>query len=520
MHSIRQNYGSTSPSDSDDDDTGDDNHYTHGARSSSSPYTTAQPLPPAPVAVTEAPLPFAGRARRPRPPAGQDDARAFEFSAYQPKRRRRQQRQSGGDAAAVPGPLGPPTLVDQDATVDGVSVFEGVEEVADTATCIRPRGRGGFGRTSGRLTPVNRLRGHLKAVSSLQWNPRFPSLALSASMDATVRVWDVSERRSRRVLRPHGASLGVKSARWSLDGRHALSGGYDGRAVYADVETGSVVRAFAFPIDVSGATSDTRPPSSSGQLLEAVTSVNVHPLDRDWVVVGTSRGGIHSFDLREPSGRPAQSFTRAFAQVHDLLFLSSSAGGDSDANGGDVRLVSSADVTRRDASNQTLLVWDFRSSTLLFDRLDQDMHAFQCLRKHPTRTQFVAQSSADCAALFSSVAPYKRVRRKRPATVASSASGKFAAFSGGHQVAGYAIQCSFSPDGALFATGDAAGRLILYNDASGSVVQSVRLNDARTPVISAEFSPLPVATSGGEAALVTGSYDGSIDVLRFQHVDE
>jgi WD40 repeat protein len=239
----------------------------------------------------------------------------------------------------------------------------------------------------------------------------------------------------------------------------------------------------------------------------------VHPRERDWVVVGTSRGGIHSFDLREPHDRPALSFSRAFAQVHDLLFLPSSA---EDADGelsGDVRLVSSADVTRRDASNQTLLVWDFRSATLLFDRLDADMHAFQCLRRHPTRAQFVAQSAADCAALFSSAAPYKRVRRKRPATTNS---GKFASFSGAHQVAGYAIQCSFSADGSLFATGDASGRLVLYSDASGRVAQSVRLSDERTPVMCAEFSPRLLAAG---IALAAGVYDGSIHVMSAQQVE-
>jgi WD40 repeat protein len=177
------------------------------------------------------------------------------------------------------------------------------------------------------------------------------------------------------------------------------------------------------------------------------------------------------------------TYQAAFGEVHDLLFLP----------GDEQRFVSSAGVKYRDASHQTLLIWDFRSSTLLTERLDRDMQPFQCLRLHPQKPWFVAQCSADYAVLFSSVAPYKKLQK-----------GK-ARFEGSHEVQGFSIHCSFNRDGSIFATGDANGRLVYYETTTKAAVRSLQAYATpRTACLCTEFHPLEPST------LVTGGSSGDI----------
>ncbi|EGZ04370.1 hypothetical protein PHYSODRAFT_536553 [Phytophthora sojae] len=282
-------------------------------------------------------------------------------------------------------------------------------------------------------------------------------------MDATVRVWKCSaeeRERSRRELTHH--SLGVKRAKWSLDGRQILSGGYDGLACCVDTETGQTQQELRRP--------DTAIPSAR---IERITSACFHPVEPKSLLLGTDQGKIYCHDLREKNPLHAvTTYTKSFGDVHDLLFL-----GDEGQ-----RFVSSAGVMQRDASNQTLLVWDWRSATLLYDRLDGNILAHSCLRAHPNRPYFVAQCTGSYATLYSSSAPYKclkgpSVGGRRPPL----------RFSGGHQVDGYSIQCSFSRDGELWATGDSSGRVAVYRTAGKrELMDSFQLYERRTACICAD----------------------------------
>lgn len=300
----------------------------------------------------------------------------------------------------------------------------------------------------------HRYNEHTGAINAIQWNPNHADLFVSASMDSTVRVWNHREVAApcRRVLEHH--RKGVKSVKWSVDGRHVLSGGYDGCAAYTDAETAATLQRFHHH-------------HADRNEDEKVRAVCFHPSDPNFFLVGSDKGRIYSRDLRQGDTVVA-TYQRAFGDVHDLLFLP----------GHEERFVSSAGVKYRDASHQTLLVWDFRSSVLLSERLDRDMQPFPCLRLHPRRPWFVAQCSANYAVLFSSKAPYKKLRK-----------GK-ARFEGGHEVQGYSIQCSFNGDGSVLATGDASGQLVYYNTTSKNVVRKIEAYASpRTACICAEFHP-------------------------------
>ncbi|OWZ16285.1 hypothetical protein PHMEG_0009937 [Phytophthora megakarya] len=284
-------------------------------------------------------------------------------------------------------------------------------------------------------------------------------------MDATVSIWKLSgddSEQCQRVFEHH--SLGVKSAKWSLDGRKILSGGYDGMTCYVDAETGQ--------------TQELRQPAPGAVFsdIEHFTTVCFHPLEPYSVLLGTDKGRIYSHDTREKASQhPVTTYTKAFGDVHDLFFV-----GDNGQH-----FVSSASVMQRGASNQTLLVWDWRSGTLLYDRLDDNMLAHTCLRAHPSRPYFVAQCNGNYATLYSSRAPYKCLK-------ASSVNGHRPPlrFSGGHVVEGYRIQCSFSRDGAFWASGDANGCVAIYRTTDKrDLLESFQLYGRNTACVCAEFQP-------------------------------
>jgi len=88
------------------------------------------------------------------------------------------------------------------------------------------------------------LPGHSGTVNRIHWNiPEYSNLLLTASMDATVRVWNVLSSRDSDpcvcTLKVH--SKAVRAARWSACGRRILSCSYDKFARLTDVEHGNVV---------------------------------------------------------------------------------------------------------------------------------------------------------------------------------------------------------------------------------------------------------------------------------------
>ncbi|POM77385.1 Reverse transcriptase, partial [Phytophthora palmivora] len=163
-----------------------------------------------------------------------------------------------------------------------------------------------------------------------------------------------------------------------------ISGGYDGMAYFVDAETGQ--------------TQELRRPDAgiASANIERITTVCLHPLELNVVLLGTDKGCIysHAWVLRFSRTRVTQCM-KSFGQ----MWCRSTHHPNSRRIGEyGTRLTSCL-------AQSTVSRGSGRSATLLYDRLDDSMLAHTCLRAHPSRPYFVAQ----CSVLVDTTIPRKDV---------------------------------------------------------------------------------------------------------------
>ena len=314
---------------------------------------------------------------------------------------------------------------------------------------------------------------HLKPVTAVRFHPQ-PSmpLLLTASHDGKMCIWDWYNRKKLiGQFQSHGGCtsmtspslppdiVSVQDAHW-LDDRHIISGGYDKRVVLTDATTSAAVQEFAHGSFVS--------------------KLAAHPDNTNVFVSGEDAKTVTLWDVRV-GGRPVSQFKGVGGRVLDVAFLR--------PDGREV--VASSDIVRRNATSQTVVVWDVASTAVLSNQVYQEPYTCPCIRAHPTDSTFLVQSNADYIILFSSSRPYKLNKYKR--------------FEG-HRVGGYPVQFDLSPDGGVVASGDANGRLVFYNYHNGKLLHEVAVSAGRAddPCVSVGY---------GSGSVGCGTWGGAVIVL-------
>jgi WD40 repeat protein len=220
---------------------------------------------------------------------------------------------------------------------------------------------------SGRL--VHTLTGHSAPVYSVALS-KDGRIVVSASYDHTLKVWEVSGR-CLHTLRRHGSPAGGVAL--SLDGRVAVSGSHDGTLRVWDVTEGSELRtivAHASAVTGVALSADGRVAVSastdkklkvweveSGRLLHALTghsgSVDDVALSRvSWQAVSASADGTLKV-WEVDSGRQLRTLTRHTGPVHNVNVALSADG----------RLAASS-------AGRMLNVWEVESGTFMADYLN------------------------------------------------------------------------------------------------------------------------------------------------------
>uniref|UniRef100_A0A8C6TC16 WD repeat domain 25 n=1 Tax=Neogobius melanostomus TaxID=47308 RepID=A0A8C6TC16_9GOBI len=293
------------------------------------------------------------------------------------------------------------------------------------------------------------LAGHQGPVNTVKWCPvpHLSHLLLSASMDKTCKVWDAAE--SGRCLRLYTChSEAVRAACWSTHGTHLITGSFDKSAALTDVETGE---------------------SQPLVKLDAqfrVMCVATHPSQPEVFLCGGHSPVVKAWDTR--NAKVVREYRAAVQQTLDLLFLR-----------GGSEFISSTDCVSRDSADRTLIAWDYSTTARISNQIYQERYTCPSLALHPVEDSFVAQTNGNYMALFSCQRPYRMNKRRRYE---------------GHKVEGYAVQCSFSSDGTLLASGSSSGSAHVFDFSSSQMVHTLRAHSQ--PCVSVSLHPvLPTAAA-------------------------
>ncbi|XP_038078408.1 WD repeat-containing protein 25-like isoform X2 [Patiria miniata] len=305
-----------------------------------------------------------------------------------------------------------------------------------------------------------RLLSHTGPVTHVRWcsASQFSHLLLSSSMDETVRIWNGISKVGGclQTLNCHRGA--VKDAQWGEGGRCVLSCGFDKTARLCDAESGKELQIFDHSSYVSCA--------------------KTKPDDPSVFITGTYNSSIFCWDIR--TGNREHEYRGKLGQILDVEFLPDCQ-----------EFASSCDVVSRDSANKTIMVWDLRTTAAVSNQLYHEKYTCPCLRAHPSDRVFVAQSTANYIALFSTVRPYKLNKFKRYE---------------GHQLEGYHIGCDFSPDGALLVSGSSDGKVYIYDNHTARILKTLQCHSG--PCTEVAWHPvLP-------GVMASCSWDGTVDVWQ------
>lgn len=146
---------------------------------------------------------------------------------------------------------------------------------------------------------IHRYTGHSKGVQAIAFFPGYGHLLLSASMDGSIKIWDVNGGRGqRRTYLGHSAA--VRDVQFSNDGKQFLSAGYDRFIRQWDTETGQCIATFT----------NRKMPYCA----------RYYPVDNNMFLCGCSDNRVVQYDARHGS-EIVQEYNHHLGPVNTVLFV-------------------------------------------------------------------------------------------------------------------------------------------------------------------------------------------------------
>ena len=294
---------------------------------------------------------------------------------------------------------------------------------------------------------VHRFTGHNKGVQRIRMFPKTGHLMLSAGLEGKCKVWSIPDKKVMRTYEGHRAA--VRDVQFSSDGTKFVSASFDRFLRLWDTESGEVLQTFCNK--------------------KVPYCVEFYPHDDNFFVVGYSDNKIVTYDAT--TGDIAQEYNHHLAPVNSILFV--------EDNG--TKMVSSSD-------DKKILVWEWDIGVPIKYISDPTMHSMPCLAMHPSYNFFVGQSLDNHICVFQAGNRFTIQKKKK--------------FSG-HQVAGYACEPGFSPDGQFLMSGDGKGKLWFWDWKRTKILQKFKAHD-NGPTIDCVWHPLNPST------VFTCGWDGII----------
>ncbi|AMD22944.1 HHR175Cp [Eremothecium sinecaudum] len=278
---------------------------------------------------------------------------------------------------------------------------------------------------------IHRYEGHKGGVTALHFIPKSAHLFASGGNDNTVRLWDMYH--DRGLLRDYcGHSKPIRDISFSPSGAQLASSSYDGSVKIWDTETGDVKHRI---------------------LPHAIPNcISFHPINGNELIVGLSNSEIKHYDLRT-SGKNAviQTYDHHTSAVNALKYFPDGS-----------KFISSSD-------DKTVRIWDNQINIPIKQIADTSQYSMPWLQVHPEKNYFASQCMDNSIQVFSMKPKYKRHPKKT--------------FKG-HMVTGFNIKLDISPDGKYLTSGDAKGKLYIWDWKTAKILKTLNVpaEDALTNV--------------------------------------
>ncbi|VDK48856.1 unnamed protein product [Anisakis simplex] len=300
-------------------------------------------------------------------------------------------------------------------------------------------------------------RGHNKGINCVRWFPRSAHLFISASMDSKVKLWEVYGKRS--VVRTYaGHKMSVKDVTFNNDGQEFLTASFDRFIKLWDTETGQVKQRF-----------------HTGHIPFCV-KYNPDEDKQNMFLSGMQNKKILQWDTR--SGEIVQEYDRHLGIVNSITFFDKNR-----------RFCSTSD-------DKSIRIWEWEIPVDTKLIQNAGLHSIPTMTKSPTEDfeiefaekWIVGQSMDNRIVLFQLIDDKLRFAKKK-------------AFKG-HNVAGYACSVDFSPDMSFLTSGDADGKVFIWDWRNHKIV--ARWKAHNECVISTLWHPHETSR------MITASWDSSI----------
>jgi len=290
--------------------------------------------------------------------------------------------------------------------------------------------------------------GHTKGVSAIRFFPKYGHLMLSASMDSTIKIWDVYNQ--RKCLRTfYGHTEAVRDIDFNYDGTKFVSVSYDRYIKVWDTETGQLVSKH-----------------TSGKV-PFCAKIHPEPDLSHEILVGQADKLVVQWDTR--ADEIVQKYDEHLGPVNTITFIDNNK-----------KFLSTSD-------DKKAFVWEYGIPVVHKHIAEPDMHSMPYVAVHPSGKHWVGQSQDNRLMVFGAVAKVKLMTRKQFV---------------GHLSAGYACQLGFSPDGKIIYSGDAQGRVFFWDYRTSKIYKKLKCHDQ--VCIGAIWHPIETSR------FATCSWDGTI----------
>ncbi|KAI9832586.1 MAG: hypothetical protein M1826_001536 [Phylliscum demangeonii] len=297
---------------------------------------------------------------------------------------------------------------------------------------------------------IHTWRQHTKAITGLRFLPQSGHVLLSASADATIRIWDVYH--ARELLRTiYGHTKAVSDVSFNDDGSRFLSASYDRQMKVWDTEYGKCLGRY-----------------STGKIPHVV---RFHPAaaHRHEFLAGMSDKKIVQYDTR--SGSLTQEYDHHLGAINTITFVDQ-----------DRRFITTSD-------DKSLRAWEYNIPVPIKFIAEPYMFSMVRAARHPSGKYLALQSADNQIVVYAATDKFRQNRKK--------------AFRG-HHTAGHAIDLAFSPDGHFLASGDDAGYLCVWDFKTCKMLHKIRAYPDAAALLAVQWHPQETSK------VVTGGLDGVI----------